>query len=152
MNVVDCVENYFSVILRQFTLESNQNFCQICESSVYWSSHKSQITDLIQYLFNRSVECPFTVLVNWSNLKLFKSALIVFGSESFVLDLSVPIQVTIRKGLGQIVVISFREPFEDTPFREFRILEEVRSELAFRFHGEEINRAWYQTFELTGVS
>jgi hypothetical protein len=152
MNVVDCVENDLSVILWQFTLESNQNFCQICESSVYWGSHKSQITDLMQYLFNWSVECPFTILVNRLDLKLFKSALIVFDSESFVLDLSVPIQVTIRKGLRQFVIISFRESFEDTPFCEFRILEEVRSELTFRFHGEEINRAWYQTFELTGVS
>lgn len=79
--------------------------------------------------------------MNRLDLKLFKSALIVFDSESFVLDPSVPIQVTIWKCLGQFVIISFREPFEDTPFCEFGILEEVRSELTFRFHGEEINRA-----------
>lgn len=49
---------------------------------------------------------------------------------------SVPIQVSIWEGFWEVVVVGFGYFLKDSVFGEFGVLEEVRGELSFGFHGE----------------
>jgi len=44
--------------------------------------------------------------------------------------------VAIGEVFGEIVIVAFGYSLNDSMFGEFRVLNEVRSELTFGFHGE----------------
>lgn len=57
--------------------------------------------------------------------------------------------MAIGEVFGEIVIVAFGYSLNDSMFGEFRVLNEVRSELTFGFHGE-IKWNGDEAFELGG--
>lgn len=99
MNVVNSGNKNLSIFGGNIVFESDQSFSQVSKCSIDRGSYQRQSCNFLQDLFKWSVECSFTTFMDWIDLEFLQSVLIILGSSGFILNGSVPIQISIGKSL-----------------------------------------------------